>query len=233
MLCCVHFLEEILVHPHLCSHSTLAKLVQQGPCHHGRWRIIPVETELVALWVIISTMVRENRIANPCQMWGLCQIISSPTGPHKHIVSKVANGIPSLLFWTREHPPKSCNMLMIPSVPIRNGCTPANARNLIAIIPPCHYTRVLWRVRINPFVSLQVIINEHRLAVSALHHVRDLRVGQRPCHPVTMLDEHRCPWHNARNLPAVKDNSQREYSACHDRLRIVVVGNACLVVGLI
>lgn len=56
-----------------------------------------IESELGAGWVTRAD-VREDGVADTSHVRALCEIISSATGPHKHVVSEVAHDAVSVLF---------------------------------------------------------------------------------------------------------------------------------------
>merc|ERR1711862_611905 len=134
-----------------------------------------MEPKLHALGVIIPTMLGKHRIANAGQMRRLCQVIAPATSPDQNVVGPVTNRIPSLSFWTGESAAKSCDMLVVPCVAICDGSPLGDARDLIAVVPPRHDTRVLRRMLIDPFISLEVVIDDHRSTLMVCHKEKPKR----------------------------------------------------------
>mmetsp|Transcript_41731 Transcript_41731/g.95779 ORF Transcript_41731/g.95779 Transcript_41731/m.95779 type:complete len:275 (-) Transcript_41731:662-1486(-) len=161
---CVHVLEERLIHLHPIN-AMLDKPVQQRLGHHWGRRVVSMEPELHTLGIIITAVIREHRVPNPCQVGRLSQVISMSSCPHQDVVSQMSDCIPSLLLRAGEHATKGSNVLVVPCVAISNRRALGYTRYLVTIVPPRHHSRVLGSVLVDPLVTTEVVIDLSKLAV--------------------------------------------------------------------
>ena len=59
------------------------------------------------------------------------------------------------------------DVLVVPGVAVRNRRPIADAINLVAIIPPGHHPRVLWRIVAQPPIRLAEVVYNHALLLTA------------------------------------------------------------------
>mmetsp|Transcript_67282 Transcript_67282/g.194595 ORF Transcript_67282/g.194595 Transcript_67282/m.194595 type:complete len:360 (-) Transcript_67282:603-1682(-) len=80
------------------------------------------------------------------------------------------------------------DVLVVPSVAIRDGRAPCDASDLIAVIPPRHHAGVLRRVVPDPLVSPEVVVDDDALAIPQRRLEHKLRIGHVHGNLVAMLD---------------------------------------------
>mmetsp|Transcript_4168 Transcript_4168/g.9705 ORF Transcript_4168/g.9705 Transcript_4168/m.9705 type:complete len:221 (-) Transcript_4168:1790-2452(-) len=156
----VHVLEQLLVDPNALLVVVLHQFVQQRLLHHRGGHFVGIETKLHAFGIIVSAVIREDRISNPCQMRRFAQIISLAAAPNQNIVCQVFNGIVSPFHIASQSSSEGCNVLVVPSIAICNGCPVCNTGDLVTIVPPGHDPCILRCVLLKPFVAFVVVIHD-------------------------------------------------------------------------
>mmetsp|Transcript_65221 Transcript_65221/g.164375 ORF Transcript_65221/g.164375 Transcript_65221/m.164375 type:complete len:271 (-) Transcript_65221:1413-2225(-) len=97
------------------------------------------------------------------------------------------NCIPSLLLRACERAAQRRDVLVVPSVAVRDGGTTGDAGDLVAVVPPSHHAGILGSVLIDPLVALIVVVDEVVVPLSVSDAVHHLRVRQRVCDLVSVL----------------------------------------------
>mmetsp|Transcript_42760 Transcript_42760/g.77245 ORF Transcript_42760/g.77245 Transcript_42760/m.77245 type:complete len:448 (-) Transcript_42760:1145-2488(-) len=209
----------------------LAQLVEQGICHHWSRAPVGVEAELIALGVIVTTVVRKDGVADPGQMRRLSKVVAPSTSPDQDVVSHVPDCIVSSLLRACQRAAECGNVLMVPSVSIRDGGPLGDARDLIAVVPPGHDARILRCILVNPLVALEVIVDQGLLSITLPDLVHYLWVRQRTSDHVAVLHEGWHPSSDAAESEDVKNKNQRHQAAAEKQRWVAVQLLACLAVG--
>mmetsp|Transcript_9009 Transcript_9009/g.15356 ORF Transcript_9009/g.15356 Transcript_9009/m.15356 type:complete len:221 (+) Transcript_9009:315-977(+) len=160
MLGRVYVLEQLLVDPNALLVVVLHQFVQQRLLHHRGGHSVGIETKLHAFRVIVSAVIREDRIANPCQMRRFAQIVSLAAAPNQNVVCQVFDGFVSSFHIASQSSSEGCNVLVVPSIAICNGCPVGNTGDLVTIVPPGHNPGILRCVLLKPFVAFVVVVHD-------------------------------------------------------------------------
>mmetsp|Transcript_27728 Transcript_27728/g.55788 ORF Transcript_27728/g.55788 Transcript_27728/m.55788 type:complete len:236 (-) Transcript_27728:1301-2008(-) len=107
------------------------------------------------------------------------------------------------------------DVLVVPCVAVGDARAFGDASDLIAVVPPGHHPRVLWRVVAKPMVGLAVVVEDDLLAILQPRLEHDLRLGG------ALSELHRVVVKLSRVLGADEEGEQAEAEAWPDRLGAV------------
>mmetsp|Transcript_85631 Transcript_85631/g.223488 ORF Transcript_85631/g.223488 Transcript_85631/m.223488 type:complete len:332 (-) Transcript_85631:908-1903(-) len=171
--------------------SVHVQVVHQRLLHHWRWPMVLAidECVLAAARVLIATMIWVNRIPNASEMRRNPEIIVNCTCHDQHVVRQVPNHFVRGFLRARKEPSQCCNMFMVPCVAIGKRCAPAYARDLVSVVPPCKYARVLRGFLVEPSVTLQGVVYDHHATITRPRLFHDSWAGHLLRHGVRILHE--------------------------------------------
>mmetsp|Transcript_135375 Transcript_135375/g.289443 ORF Transcript_135375/g.289443 Transcript_135375/m.289443 type:complete len:240 (+) Transcript_135375:523-1242(+) len=175
-------------------------------------------------------MLREHRIADSCQVRRFPKIVAPSASPNENIVSQVTNCIPGFLLRACHSSPEGRDMFVIPSIAVRYRSPLGDPRDLIPIVPPCHDTRVLRGICIDPLVPIIIVGNFDNTLNTVLGGEDNLRAGEGMRDGVTVL--HKCLhfWHDAAQTVHVKHDGDRDETPQQQQKRLTVQLHTCLMV---
>mmetsp|Transcript_39854 Transcript_39854/g.95662 ORF Transcript_39854/g.95662 Transcript_39854/m.95662 type:complete len:479 (-) Transcript_39854:602-2038(-) len=187
MLGCVRFCEPLGIRLHIRLDIMAVQLVQQRLRHHGSRLPTLIKPKLTASRIVVTTDIREHRIADARHVRGLGQIIAVAPSPDQHIIGQVSDSVPSPLLRSSEAPAQGRDVLVVPSVAIGDGGPVGDTCNLVPVIPPGHDAGILGGVVTEPLVGLEVVVDDGILSILHTVHEHNLWVGQTASIAVTML----------------------------------------------
>mmetsp|Transcript_11449 Transcript_11449/g.22487 ORF Transcript_11449/g.22487 Transcript_11449/m.22487 type:complete len:254 (+) Transcript_11449:364-1125(+) len=162
-----HVLETVLVYNNTGALEATVELIDERIGHHLRGCTLAINVAKLRAQRVAITYRGVHRVSNTRNVRHLGEVITTTTGPNKNIISQVANHFVCSFLGGHKAPTKGSNMLVVPGVSISNSGSVANTSNLIAIVPPGHYTSILRSVVTQPEVSLAVVVNEHSAAITS------------------------------------------------------------------
>mmetsp|Transcript_20649 Transcript_20649/g.43400 ORF Transcript_20649/g.43400 Transcript_20649/m.43400 type:complete len:680 (+) Transcript_20649:62-2101(+) len=180
-----HLLEERRVHLDGPLLVVGVELVEQRHRHRRRRRAVLVEAEVAAEGVV-GADVRVDGVSDARHVRRLGQVVPPAPRPHEDVVGEMAHDGVRLRLLRRQALAEGGDVLVVPGVAVGDGGPVPDARDLVPVVPPGHDAGVVGGAVAQPVVRVEVVVDEHLLAVLEAGAEDDGGVGHAHRHLVAV-----------------------------------------------